>query len=228
MVDPIPAPAGRHHRQAVGKHAVPLELTTCLIGLSINMPPRWGWCGTAGFLASHLAEPNGGAPPKWIFSAIPFSHNILCFLCYLLLKATAALEMKQSLSQLLTDYGMILVLLLLCAFFSVVTYTEQAPTGENAARQVFAALEKQFGPNPRVFLAASDQQDDAAFIAKLLYLAASGTQVLAVVRGEPKDAREALQKIAVSGNKLDAIRLHVICRSVARFLGLEDRLSRFG
>src|SRR5712691_8527373 len=46
IVNRAPAPAGRHHREAIEKHAAPLELTTYLIGLSINMSPRWGWCGT--------------------------------------------------------------------------------------------------------------------------------------------------------------------------------------
>ncbi len=114
--------------------------------------------------------------------------------------------MKNSLSRFFSDYGMILVLLLLCAFFSVVTYTEQSPTGEAAARQVFATLEQQPGMNHRVFLVGSDQPEDAAFISKLERdLAASGTQILAVVRGEPKDARDGLQKLAAAGNKLDAI-----------------------
>ena len=105
--------------------------------------------------------------------------------------------MKHSLSRLLTDYGMIFVLLLLCAFFSVVTYSEQSPTGEAAAKQVSTAIQKQFGATPRVLIAASDQSGDAAFAGRLERdLSASG---------EPREAREALQKIAASGIKLDVI-----------------------
>ena len=109
--------------------------------------------------------------------------------------------MKNSLSRFLADYGMILVLLLLCAFFSVVTYSEQSPTGEAAAEQVVAGIQEQFGKTPRVLIAASDQPDDAAFAAKLERDFAASV----VVKGEPKDARGALQKIAASGGKLDAI-----------------------
>lgn len=109
-------------------------------------------------------------------------------------------------SRFLADYGMIFVLLLLCAFFSIVTYSEQSPTGETAAKQVLTAIQAQFGKTPRVFIAASDQPGDAAFAAKLERdLSASGAQVLAVVRGEPKDAREALQKINAREGKLDVI-----------------------
>ena len=114
--------------------------------------------------------------------------------------------MKPSLARLLTDYGMVLVLVLLCAFFSVVTITEQSPAGETAAKQVAAGIAGQFGKSPRVLIAAREQDDDAAFAKRLeSELAASGAQVIAVVKGEPKDAREALQKIAASGVKIDAI-----------------------
>src|SRR5581483_11491782 len=108
--------------------------------------------------------------------------------------------MKQSLSRLISDYGMVFILVLLCAFFSVVTYSEQSPTGDSAARQLAAAIQKQFGKAPRILIATRDQPDEAAFAKKLEgELAAVGGQVLAVVKGEPKDAREALQKIVGSG-----------------------------
>ena len=106
----------------------------------------------------------------------------------------------------LSDYGMIFVLAVLCAFFSVVTYTEQYPTGETAANQVGAEISGQWGAGARVLIAARPQPDDAAFADHVQrVLAARGAQVVAVVKGEPKDAREALQSIADGGGKLDAI-----------------------
>ncbi len=114
--------------------------------------------------------------------------------------------MKHSLSRFLSDYGMIFVLLLLCAFFSVATYSEQSPAGEAAAKQVISAIQQQFGKTPRVLVAASDQPGDAVFAASIeRELAASGAQVLETVRGQPKEAREALAKINAAGGKLDAI-----------------------
>ncbi len=114
--------------------------------------------------------------------------------------------MKPSIARFLSDYGMIGVLLLLCAFFSVVTNSEQSPAGEAAAKQVSAALMPQFGKSPRVLIAASDQPGDNVFAVSLERdLTASGAQVLAVVKGEPKDAREALVKIRAAGGRLDAI-----------------------
>lgn len=109
-------------------------------------------------------------------------------------------------SRFLADYGMIFVLLLLCAFFSVVTYTDQSPIGEAAAKQVLVSIGEQFGKTPRVLVVASDQPGDDAFAAKLERdLVASGATVVAVVKGAPKDAREALQKSNAAGGRLDAI-----------------------
>ncbi len=114
--------------------------------------------------------------------------------------------MKRVLSRWFTDYGMVLVLFLLCAFFSVATYTEQSATGEVAAVQVGELIKKQFGGNALVVIAVREQAEDVAFAKRLnAELIASGARVLAVIQGEPKDAREALMKIVASGGKLHAI-----------------------
>ena len=137
--------------------------------------------------------------------------------------------MPPPLSRLLADYGMILVLLLLCAFFSVVTYSDQSPAGEAAAQQVVTAIRQQFGPTPRVLIAASDQPGDTAFAAGLAReLAASGAQVLATVKGEPKDAREALQKISAAGGKLDAIACTQVTGAWLVFSDLQTEFPALG
>lgn len=113
--------------------------------------------------------------------------------------------MKAFLRTFLADYGMIFMLLLLCMHFSIVTLTDQSPEGEAGAEQVAAEIQK-LGNAPRVLIAAGDQPDDGAFAARLEKdLRFSGAKVLAVVKGEPRNAREALQSIAASGGGLDAI-----------------------
>ncbi|PAW86507.1 MAG: sugar-transporting ATPase [Pedosphaera sp. Tous-C6FEB] len=110
-----------------------------------------------------------------------------------------------ALSRLLADYGMVGVLALLCAFFSFATHTEQHPTGADAARQLAATITGQFGKSARVLIAVPNQPDAAAFAESLqAALAKDGATVVATVRGEPKDARTALQTAASAG-KLDAI-----------------------
>jgi ribose transport system permease protein len=103
---------------------------------------------------------------------------------------------------------MVLVLGLLCVLFSVLTFSDQSPMGEAAARQVADLLQKQFGKSPRVLIATRDQPEDGIYVAALQRLLAEsdpGSQPAEFVRGEPKDAREALQRIAESGQRLDAI-----------------------
>ena len=114
--------------------------------------------------------------------------------------------MKLTFPRFFADYGMVFVLLLLCAFFSAKTYTEQSPTGEAAAKEVAAAILEDFKNAPRVLIVTSEQPGDAAFSKKLERdLLASGVRILGVAKGEPKDAREALQKIVTASEKLEAI-----------------------
>jgi len=114
--------------------------------------------------------------------------------------------MPSALARFFSEYGMILVLLLLCAFFSVVTTSDQSPTGEAAAREIVTAIQQHFGPTPRVLIVASDQPSDTTFVASVARdLAAAGATILATIKGEPQAARVALQKIAADGGKLDAI-----------------------
>lgn len=129
------------------------------------------------------------------------------------------------LKNLLRDYGMVLALLLLCAFFSVVTISDQSPRGEAAAAQVAQEIGRLPGPSPQVLIAVGDQQDDAVFADVLLRtLAAQGVHVAAVARGEPKDAREALAALAAAGTRLDA----VACSPAARsWLVFADMASDF-
>ena len=105
-----------------------------------------------------------------------------------------------------SDYGMFFVLLLLCGLFSVLTYSEQSATGDAAAAELAREITRESGKGARVLIAVRDQAEDAAFAAKLeSELKAAGANVVAVVKGEPKDAREALQKISASGARLDVI-----------------------
>jgi len=128
-------------------------------------------------------------------------------------------------SRRVAEYGPIVVLLVLCVYFSVVTSSEQSPVGEAAAKQVYATIVDQFGRSPRVLIAASDQPSDPAFAASLARdLTASGAQVVGSIQGEPKDAREMLAKLQAAGDRLDAI----ACTQVAsEWLVFSDIKSDF-
>ena len=114
--------------------------------------------------------------------------------------------MMTTLRRLLFEYGMVLVLLLLCVFFSVVTMSEQHPTGAEAGRQLARDILARFGKDARVLIAVRDQAEEITFLHAVEgQLAASGVYVTEVVKGEPKDARAALQRQVKAGGTLDAI-----------------------
>jgi ribose transport system permease protein len=120
---------------------------------------------------------------------------------------------------------MIVVLALLCAFFSVATYGEQSPTGEGAARALAADIVAQYGAQARVLIVARSQADETAFARRLAEdLKAGGAEVVGTVSGEPSDARQALVKLAGEGQKLDAI---ACTQVVSAWLVFSDLASDF-
>lgn len=108
----------------------------------------------------------------------------------------------------LSDYGMILVFLLLCAFFSAATLQDQYPRGAVAARQIAGEIRQLTGKGARVLIAASSSAEDEAFCNTLVKeVETSGGAVATEVKGEPSDAREALRRIALGGGRVDVIAL---------------------
>ena len=113
--------------------------------------------------------------------------------------------MKQSLQRFLADYGMLFVLGALCAFFSVVTYSEQSPGGESGARQLAREIRTSSGSPPAVLIAVRDHPEDLLFARTLEEtLKDSGAKIFTVT-GEPKDAREALVRRVADGVPLDVV-----------------------
>ncbi|MBX7211490.1 MAG: ABC transporter permease [Verrucomicrobiaceae bacterium] len=106
----------------------------------------------------------------------------------------------------LNDYGMLVVLLLLCALFSVLTVRDQQPNDAAAAQELAQSIVRSFGSGARVLIATRDLADDKVFAEALSgALTRGGVNVVKQVAGEPKDARQALQGLATQGRPLDAI-----------------------
>ncbi len=121
------------------------------------------------------------------------------------------------------SYGMLLALLLLCAFFSAVTITEQHSTDASAARRLADELVRSQTTPVHVLIAVRDQSEDAMFASALeAALKAAGAKVHAVVRGEPRDALEALRRVAEQGGKLDAIACTHATAAWLVFAGLKE------
>ncbi|MDA0658653.1 MAG: ABC transporter permease [Planctomycetota bacterium] len=114
--------------------------------------------------------------------------------------------MNLVLRRLIPEYGMFLVLLLLCAFFSFVTYSEQSSTGEAGADQVASEIARQAKPADNVLIVTRRQTDDIRFADKLQRnLASREMQVAGVVQGEPQDARVAMERLLQENQKIDFV-----------------------
>jgi len=134
---------------------------------------------------------------------------------------------------LLSTYGMVVVLLLLCVFFSVVTYREQYPSGSEAGEQVANEILAAEGSRARVLIVAQDNPADRAFAnsADATFAAAAPNaneaeagQRHRVVVGTPRDARQALQQLVDENLQLDAI---AATDAAASWLVIADRARLF-
>ena len=104
-----------------------------------------------------------------------------------------------------SDYGMMLVLVLLCIAFSALTYREQSSTSEEAARELAQQIVREFGVNANVLVVATAEPADTVFADRLqVNLSDAGVTVGEVVKGEPRDAAPPL-RIVKSNGRLDVI-----------------------
>lgn len=106
----------------------------------------------------------------------------------------------------LNSYGMLIVLLLLCAYFSFVTWGEQYPTGKAAANSVFKNIDGLTTDVPIILVVARSSVEDLAFTEALqITLKQANRQVYQVINGEPADARQAIEAAIRERVKLNVI-----------------------
>ncbi|MCC6232511.1 MAG: ABC transporter permease [Verrucomicrobiales bacterium] len=104
------------------------------------------------------------------------------------------------------------VLLLLGAYYAVVTLRDHHPAGADAARQIATELLRDALSPPSVLIVAGTGTEDPAFASTLeAELQRRGARVAARVIGEPRDARLALEKLATEGSPLGAIATTTEC-----------------
>lgn len=125
--------------------------------------------------------------------------------------------MKKIFSRFAASYGMVFVLLLLCAYYSWATFAEQQPGGAEAADQVAAMLQ----PNESVLVVARDTPDDALFADTLKTRVSN---VVESVKGQPAGVRAALERLQDRKVKLDVI---AVSPSAANWSILENLPSKF-
>ncbi len=109
--------------------------------------------------------------------------------------------------RLLTEYGMLLVLILLGALFSALTWAEQQPTGLAASRQVARRLLAD--PNlssKKMLIVVRAHPDDETYASDLVnQLAEVQVSLVQTVVGQPADARQKLEQLVASEQTLDRI-----------------------
>lgn len=108
--------------------------------------------------------------------------------------------------KLLSDYGMLGALLLLCVFFSWRTWDVQQPTGAAAGQQVAGLIFKTLPKSGRVLIVARSNDEDREFATTLNEkLKAAGIDGVETVLGNPGDARRAMNRIVDGGGTIDVI-----------------------
>lgn len=110
------------------------------------------------------------------------------------------------LRKLLTNYGMIVILIVLCALFSVLTLKERTPTGDAAVTEMAGIIGKQFDKLKVVVTVGAANTDSAYFaeqLGKVLTFQDFGNCY--IITGTPRDLRLGLDEIKAEGKKVSAI-----------------------
>jgi ribose transport system permease protein len=115
-------------------------------------------------------------------------------------------HIRTALARFLSDYGMLLVLLLLCGYYSAVTVNEQQPIGRVAGEQLANRIIHRTDAGSRVLIIAGTSPSDRAFSESLGdCLHQSNVVVVGIVTGQPSDARHKLQQLADAKTPLDVL-----------------------
>jgi ribose transport system permease protein len=125
-------------------------------------------------------------------------------------------------SLILADYGMVLVLLLLCAFFTIVTWSEQHPGGAAATKELADEIVARGGNKTRVLIVVRAAPKDEGFAALLRQeLESRGIPVVGVVSGQPPEARRAIAKLLRDGKAIDVF----ACNRASSVWGIYQKLG---
>jgi len=109
-------------------------------------------------------------------------------------------------ARILSDYGMVFVLIALGVLFSALTVQDQTPGAETAAEQLLERVARDCGKADTILLVGARQKESAALAALLgPRLKAAGFADTRTVVGSPRDVRLALDDIQANGKALAAV-----------------------
>jgi ribose transport system permease protein len=100
------------------------------------------------------------------------------------------------------DYGMVLVLILLCLLFSALTLKKQMPAGSDAINEIFEQIDTRFDKSDIILVAGAAKKDSALVAEKLgEKLEENGYSRAQVVVGTPRDLKLVLDGIKAEGSR---------------------------
>lgn len=111
-----------------------------------------------------------------------------------------------SFTKLLSDYGMLIVLILLCVFYSISTLDEQNPRGVAAAEQVVDMILDGYDTTDRIVVVAKSNPEHVLFADALVEtLEANNYTNVERIEGEPPAVRSAFERFDSLGVQADAV-----------------------
>lgn len=129
-------------------------------------------------------------------------------------------------AKLLSGYGMLGVLLLLCLFFTWKTYHTEQPTGREGGESLAESLASA-PKTARIAIVAQAQADETEFANALRSrLAERGYTQVSVVQGDPPAVRQTLEGLAASGG-VDILAVTPACRDWTVFDSLKQSVPAY-
>lgn len=123
------------------------------------------------------------------------------------------------------SYGMVMVLLLLCLFFTGATYRQEVPVGREGGQELAADLARSAGPNAHILIVAQSDATDAEFADALKRaLTEQGLHVVATVEGDPPTVRQALE---AQPGRVDIVATSQPCGQWGVWKGLRQNIPAF-
>ena len=111
--------------------------------------------------------------------------------------------------RLVSEHGSVLVLVALCVYYSAVTIGPYYPTSSWAGRALGRTILRDYGPGVQVLIAVRKSADDRTFAGAVRgAIESGGGRVLRTVEGSAADLQLALEAIAESGARLQAVATH--------------------
>lgn len=141
---------------------------------------------------------------------------------------TAGSSFRDSLRHFLASYGMGLVLILLCVYYSLATLQTQQPEGDAAARAVASQISGSVAKGASIMVVGTSSDDDAVFAsAAKQRLEQAGYTVVGPVLGDPRAVRLALDDAAKNGTHISGIATTASCASWTVLLDIPTDFPAF-